>query len=349
MKLKNDRDMGNFDLKQVFSFQTTYGFNALCVGTIFRQSGLNLIIGGEDGIIRIFDLGKEKEFKNTQVIMETKSGPIQCMAVQDVTKFYHNDLIVADSCGMMTIFCNQQILCRQSVSDSCINCVQTQTNSMNNLEIVMSNDSGEIFGVLPSKELWRININDASKDQIVKSSITCLLAVDLPDLHGKMTSYILAADSSCNLSVIHQGLIVSSVKTPSVVTAMCAGKFVDPSKLSLPPPSAGGSPDCHQVALGTESGAIYIFCNFSITEEEYVNTGYTITLLKKLEIPDYDNDILVCTGHFNAIHIYLDGKKLCHHVTSDWVNCFDIIDQDGSKELVVGCLDRSIQGYKIMI
>lgn len=27
----------------------------------------------------------------------------------------------------------------------------------------MSNDSGEIFGVLPSKELWRININDASK------------------------------------------------------------------------------------------------------------------------------------------------------------------------------------------
>lgn len=28
---------------------------------------MNLIIGGEDGIIRIFDLGKEKEFKNTQV------------------------------------------------------------------------------------------------------------------------------------------------------------------------------------------------------------------------------------------------------------------------------------------
>lgn len=61
--------------------------------------------------------------------METKSGPIQCMAVQDVTKFYHNDLIVADSCGMMTVFCNQQILFRQNVSDSCINCIQVQTNT----------------------------------------------------------------------------------------------------------------------------------------------------------------------------------------------------------------------------
>ena len=46
---------------------------------------------------------------------------------------------------------------------------------------------------------------------------------------------------------------------------MCAGKFVDPSKLTLLPPSAAGSPECHQVALGTESGAIYIFCNFSVS------------------------------------------------------------------------------------
>lgn len=35
--------------------------------------------------------------------------------------------------------------------------------SVNNLEIVMSNDSGEVFGVMPSKELWRININDSTK------------------------------------------------------------------------------------------------------------------------------------------------------------------------------------------
>ena len=59
-----------------------------------------------------------------QVSLETKSGPIQTMAVHDITKFYHNDLLVADSCGSLTIFCNQQILCRKSVLDASINCLQ---------------------------------------------------------------------------------------------------------------------------------------------------------------------------------------------------------------------------------
>jgi uncharacterized protein YqkB len=35
---------------------------------------------------------------------------------------------------------------------------------------VYSNDSGEVFGVMPSKELWRININDSTKVINIKSS-----------------------------------------------------------------------------------------------------------------------------------------------------------------------------------
>ena len=51
-----------------------------------------------------------------------------------------------------------------------------------------------------------------------------------------------------------------------------------------------------------------MFLLLQITEEEYVNTGYKITLLKKLELPEYEDNVLICTGHFNALHIYLDGK-----------------------------------------
>ena len=48
--------------------------------------------------------------------------------------------------------------------------------TVNNLEIVMTNDSGEIFGVLPSKELWRININDTGK--VCQLMINTLLIKD---------------------------------------------------------------------------------------------------------------------------------------------------------------------------
>lgn len=61
-----------------------------------------------------------------QLSLETKSGPVQAMKIEDITKFYHNDLVTVDSCGMMTVFCNRQILCRQSITDSCLNCLQIQ-------------------------------------------------------------------------------------------------------------------------------------------------------------------------------------------------------------------------------
>ena len=62
-------------------------------------------------------------------MLETKSGPIQTLAVHDVTKFYHNDLIVGDSYGTVTVFCNQQILCRHTLARDNINCLQIQDDA----------------------------------------------------------------------------------------------------------------------------------------------------------------------------------------------------------------------------
>ena len=56
--------------------------------------------------------------------LETKGGPIQTLAVHDVTRLSASDLIVADSRGRVTVFCNDQILCRKAVSEHCIECLQ---------------------------------------------------------------------------------------------------------------------------------------------------------------------------------------------------------------------------------
>ena len=77
--------------------------------------------------------------------------------------------------------------------------------------------------------------------------------------------------NGCHSNQRIQGVYnIIQVKTNAVVLfgiicilKMCAGKFVDPLKLTLLPPS--GLPADRQVALGTESGAIYIFCNFSVS------------------------------------------------------------------------------------
>lgn len=50
--------------------------------------------------------------------------------------------------------------------------------------------------------------------------------------------------------------------------------------------------------------------NVQIIEDEYANTQYPITSLKTVTLPDRDTDLLLCAGHFNALHVYSDGKVI---------------------------------------
>lgn len=309
------------------------------------------MIGGEDGIIRIFDLSQPNTFSTPQVTLETKSGPIQTMAIEDITRFYHNDLVVADSCGMMTVFCNQQILCRQSVSDACINFIQVEVDKTGNQVIVLSDDNGLVMGVLPSSELWKVNINNTklTKELGPKLTVKCVLSVDLTNSHGQRSSYIMVSDCHNHVYMLQQGTIVMVLETPAVITAMCPGKFVPSEKLPVGHLANGNVQTDEQVALGSENGAIFLFHNFAITEDEYANAQYPITNMESLTVTDYDTDLLLCSGHFNKLHVYSDGKKIGDYPTTDWICSMNTIDldNDGVKEVVVGCLDNSIHAIKV--
>ncbi|XP_056022142.1 uncharacterized protein LOC125649787 [Ostrea edulis] len=345
MKLKENTP---FTITELWSTKISYRFNCLCIGTLFRETGLNLAVGGEDGVIRIYDLTSNGGYKSPQLSLETKSGPVQAMKIEDITKFYHNDLVAVDSCGMMTVFCNRQILCRQSITDSCLNCLQIQNDKTGNLAIVLSSDSGVVCGVLPSNVLWRINLNELKLNQVCSStlSVKCQLTVNLTNEHNQKSSYVLVSDSDCQLYVIHQGTVVMVIKTPSIITAMCSGNFVKAEKLPVSLSTTPGSRSGEQVALGSETGALFIFHNFSITE--FANAKYPITSLSKLPFPDLEQDLLLCAGYFNELQVYSDGNLLDKFITSDWISSIDTedIDGDGVQEVVIGCLDNMLYSIK---
>jgi len=62
-------------------------------------------------------------FKQCAVSFETKGGPIQSLVVHDVTKLSSCDIVIGDSRGFVTVFCNEQILARKVVTDRCICCL----------------------------------------------------------------------------------------------------------------------------------------------------------------------------------------------------------------------------------
>ncbi|KAK0052301.1 hypothetical protein Bpfe_018384 [Biomphalaria pfeifferi] len=334
---------------EIWKLKLDHPFNTMALAVIFRASGWSLILGCEDGLVRIHDLSAKHLDNKPKTVLETKSGPIQALTVYDVTRFYHNDLIVCDSCGMLTVFCNKQILSRQSLSsDSLICCTVVEENGGSPV-IVCSNDSGVITGVQPTEELWRINLNSLSnKNPSTLVRISCMLVVYLTDSTGNRKQYLLAADNAKRIHVISNGTIVNSLVAPVNITAMCQGRFIPSNKLSLAS-SPTLSTDGEQVALGSSSGSVYILHNFNITLDDYVNTKSPITSLCTLPQSDHSTDLLLCAGHFSSLHLYRDGQLFYEYLTSDWVNNIATadIDDDGVLEVIIGCMDKTVVALKV--
>ena len=61
-----------------------------------------------------------------QTSVETKGGPIQCLATHNVTRLGQIDILAADAHGTLIVVCGQQILSRQSLASHAVTCLQVQ-------------------------------------------------------------------------------------------------------------------------------------------------------------------------------------------------------------------------------
>ncbi|KAK7104667.1 uncharacterized protein [Littorina saxatilis] len=349
MKLKKTSDNADaLHCDVLWQFRASETFNVFCVDRVLSPPTLGLILGGEDGIIRVYEMEGQPSAE-PKAMVETKGGPIQCLATHNVTRLGQVDILAADAQGTLTVVCGQQILCRQSLASHAITCLQVQEDGRGYLEIVSSTETGLITACQSSSQLWTINLNDHIKvSRRCFVAVKCLLSVELPDCHGHNVQYLLAADDTCQLHLILQGQIVASFKTPAQVTAMAQGVFVPSSQLSMPASPGAGGGHYKQVALGTDTGAIYIFYNMAISAEEIVRSESPITHLAALQMPDSPLDLLLCAGHVKALNVYRHDKLIHRYATKDWINCMVTadLDKDGTREVIIGCMDRTIAALK---
>ncbi|GFO48701.1 serine/threonine-protein kinase pak 6 [Plakobranchus ocellatus] len=344
--------------KEMWRAKLTERFSEVTVATsLFSITGFNLVTGCEDGVARIYQIAGKGEGLDIKpkLELETKSGPIQCLAVHDITRCYNSDLIVGDSCGVLTMFCNRHILSRQSLSaekDSII-CLTVIQDNDNVPVVVCCSDSGVITAVRPNTLIWRLDLKNTTlpggNKQIASApvKVLCLTGFYMTDTCGNRRLYLLAADDAKRIHVISKGIIVRCLPTPVNITAMCQGRIVSPHKLEPYVPGEE-SPEGEQIALGGDNGAVYILDKFDITDE-YINTQTPITRLKCIPQADSSTDLLLCAGHFNALQVYKDGFVLMEFETSDWVISIDTadIDEDGTEEVIISCMDNSVLALKI--
>ncbi|ELT88704.1 hypothetical protein CAPTEDRAFT_224174 [Capitella teleta] len=293
------------------SFPTTPVKGRGSVLEALLQLKCRLIIGGEDGVVNVYEL-------------------------PSATSGETFDL---------------KILCRKAVSKSSIECLQILQDSFGSAAVVTGDTMGHLWAFSPYSDLWRLRLTDSKQPKSQNSTqVQCLLTANLQSKHGQTCGYLLATDHSQHLHFIHQGTVVLTLKTPSTITAMCEGKFICPTEIETKDPSGTSNPACEtQVALGSSTGAIYIMTNFEIYTEEFAHVQLPITSLETLPPVDGKNGLL-CAGHFNALCVFREGKELSRFPTSSWVTSLCLEEEeDGKCRVVIGCDDRTVYAVQIGI
>ncbi|XP_071802881.1 uncharacterized protein [Asterias amurensis] len=333
-------------LQTLWKTKLRHPFNHIVVGKLFRLPNDYIVVGCEDGIIRMYDI-PSSQGPNTELdepeprqCLETKGGPVQSLVLADITHFSTADLIAGDSRGTMTIFCNGQILSRQSISELSLNFLQVDTDAAGNPSLLAGDTGGVINALLPYSHLWKLQLNPVSQSvDNGPSGVKSLLATLLVGSSGQMSNYILASDDRCNLHFIQQGLIVLTLKTPAVVTAMCCGNFLSKDELQTTEVFQGST---SQVALGGKDGSIFIMNNFQIHKAEFANMQLPIMHLASIATGHSDElDSLLSAGHSNYVTLYHNRKLVNRYQASDWINSLAVadLDKNGEQEILIGCRD----------
>ncbi|GFR99087.1 serine/threonine-protein kinase PAK 6 [Elysia marginata] len=289
--MKNPSDAASCNAKELWRTKLKERFSEMTVASsLFGIPGTNVITGCEDGMARIYQVAKEGLDPKPKLELETKSGPIQCLAVHDVTRFYKNDLIVGDSYGVLTMFCNKLILSRQSLTTDkdCIHCVTVVQDNDNIPVVVCCSNSGVITAVRPNKILWRLDLKNANlpvENRRIASfavKVLSLIGFYMTDVCSNRRLYLLAADDARRIHVISKGIVVRSIATPVNITAMCQGRIISVQRLEPYIPGEE-SPEGEQVALGGGNGAVFILDKFEIPKGEGLRKVWINCFLKAMQ------------------------------------------------------------------
>ncbi|KAK2166828.1 hypothetical protein NP493_1301g00041 [Ridgeia piscesae] len=155
------------------------------------------------------------------------------------------------------------------------------------------------------------------------------------------------------LYFLQQGTVVLALNTPGRITAMCAGQFLQPDHIennqAVGPSSS--SIHCTQVALGCDTGAIYIMSGYEVYQDEFANIQNPITCMHTLRTTDTQGlDSILCAGWFNGVAVVKQGQEVGRYKTPAWVNAMvttsDLVN-GSDREIVIGCKDRSVHGLQV--
>lgn len=277
----------------LWQVKTEKPFNIVANGKIFRETENSILTGGEDGVVRVYEMpdGKTSNIKCVRSL-ETKCGAIFHLRLHDVIRLMSQDLVTADSRGSVTVFCHGQIFMRTMPEKPAgIKALQIHESGLGHLYIVTGTEDGIVNCFNAFTSLWKVRLRDIvlekSDSPRTNLAVTSVLATAISSTGCPAMDYVVVADSEKNLHFIQEGKVLLTISTPAVVKAMASGHFLHFDEASE------SDERLTQIALGCDDGSVWVCVDFEVqTNSRYADVGHPISHLYRLPPPKITHHVL---------------------------------------------------------
>ncbi|PRP88193.1 WD repeat-containing protein 61-like [Planoprotostelium fungivorum] len=280
-----------------------------------RNGSTTIIMGLNDGRLRLWN-------QEVEELIETKGGSIQKLCLHPKGK-EPADLIVGDAQGNVVLFASGEILSRIVVDER-------------DQLMLIGDSSGHVTAVRsPSETQWSLFCN-SSQSQF--GTIQQITTVNIIDRCGVKSHPLVVTDGTKQLRFYAKNQLVFDLRLPSPVCCMCTGYFIESEHKG----------EHEQIAVACRDGKIYIVNHYEA--KPYIRVGHIVTQMKRLSTKKrekYPLDDLVCTGQYNSIQVYREGRLKRKIELDDWAVCMTVgkDEEKGETQIIVALLDGNLICY----
>ncbi|KAJ2843826.1 hypothetical protein IWW36_005412, partial [Coemansia brasiliensis] len=223
------------------------------------------VIGTSAGSISIvYEGGMEITLENpggpavVRLLAKDSTAP-QMESSQNITKPIP-DIIAGDAEGRITAYVLSQVFSRITLPAP-ISALSLDLNPNTPSSFLAGDMSGTVASCHTQNTLWKAQMDSLVlsvapgstrlSDQLLDPAVSSTCSVWLPDKHGLLTNYVLAASALGFLQLLSRGTPIHTISLLAPAVCMCSGVFIG-SEINEPNESSGSKNT--QAIIGDEAG-----------------------------------------------------------------------------------------------
>ncbi|KAJ1740639.1 hypothetical protein LPJ68_003569 [Coemansia sp. RSA 1086] len=237
------------------------------------------------------------------------------------------DIIAGDADGRVTAYVLGQVFSRITLPAP-ISALSLDLNPNTPSSFLAGDMSGTVASCHTQNTLWKAQMDSlvllmapgSSSGQLLDPAVSSTCSVWLPDKHGLLTNYVLAASALGFLQLLSRGTPIHTISLCAPAACMCSGVFIESETQDL------SRSKNTQAIIGDEAGQLLVLENFELVP--YAQMEFPISQLfalpLRLFVDQEGPDVVVCVTRSDTIYVLHQKKVIATYTADFWPAIVDV-------------------------